>query len=212
MFKSTLIAFLASAIFWGPLVPSQAQLIFDFQEIGGHVVMTSSGTINTAGLVPVGPFDWIGTGIEENGEYDVMGGTNFAVINLSFAFNPGTNFSAWRTIGGPWDLTDLDAEIIGGNRSFATYVLDVDLLEVLPGLGINSDDLVGTLWTTNQSWRFNNQSFESLSMRQGTYIVTDAVTGASITFFIGTGIPEPHGGLLLVLGLAIGGLYRRRAV
>ncbi len=208
--RSSFIALVGLCAWFGSAM-SHGQLIFNFQEVGNDVVMTSSGTINTAGLVSVGPFGWVGVGIEENGEYDVLGSSDIGLINLSFAFNPGTSYAAWATALGPWDTTDLGATILAGSRPFATYVLDNSTNEIFPGLGINSADMSGTSWTPDQSWQFSNQTFQSLQMRQGTYTVTDVVTGASITYLIGSGIPEPTGGLVIAMAAAmIGAVVRRR--
>lgn len=52
---------------------ANAAILFNFQEVGGGVVMTSSGSIDTAGLVSTFSEGWGGAGFE-SGVTDIMGG------------------------------------------------------------------------------------------------------------------------------------------
>jgi len=189
---------------------AKGDLLFDFQEVGGDVVMTSSGSIDTAGLVSTSFNSWSSTGIEENGETDIMGGNSLANnIDTSFGFNAGTDFSAWQT-GNPWDNNFFGFDTITGTRPFTTYTRDGGGIRV-PGLGIFGGDLVGTVWTTDQEWVANGETLAGLGMNEETYTVSDAVSGESITFQIGTSvIPEPSSTLVLGLIFASCSVFRRR--
>jgi len=186
-----------------PASAVSADILFEFREVGSDVTMTSSGTFDTTGLQVVGPYTWGLTGIEENGNHDIMGGTDVGQVDISFAFNSGTDFSQWRSPNGPWTMSDFSAQVTSGEKGFATYVFD-DVGRQVPGLGIERADLEGALWTPDQNWRWTNESFASLGMIVGTYAVSDAVTGETITIRI---VPAPAvAGLLGVAGVA----FRRR--
>jgi hypothetical protein len=187
---------------------SQAGITFTFTEVGGDVTMTSSGTFDTAGLPIVGPFGWGGTGIEENGNHDIMGGTNFGAIDISFAFNDGTDFSQWASANGPWTASDFGPSIDSGSKSFTTYVRDPNLGDIqVPGLGIIRADMNGDLWSPDQNWTWSGQTFASLNMIEGTYTVTDSVTGEYIRFVV---VPAPGTAALACLGLGLASTRRRR--
>ncbi len=186
---------------------SLADIVFQFKEVGNDVIMTSSGTFDTSGLATVGPFNWGGTGIEENGNHDIMGGTNFGQVDISFAFNAGTDFSQWASANGPWTASDFSPVVNGGSKSFTTYVRDPNDNTQIPGLGVVAADTDGALWTPDQSWTWSNESFASLNMIAGTYSVSDSVTGETITFFL---VPGPASMGLMGLGLGLARSRRRR--
>jgi len=175
-----------------------ADILFHFEEVGSDVTMTSSGTFDTTGLIIVGPFEWGLTGIEENGSHDIMGGTDVGQVDISFAFNPGTDFTQWRSAFGPWTASDFSAQVTSGVKGFATYVID-DNGRQAPGLGVERADMNGALWSPDQNWIWTNRSFASLNMIPGTYSVSDSITGETITIQIGV-IPAP--GALALLGVA----------
>lgn len=185
-------------------------LVFTFQEVGGDVVMTSSGSIDTANLVANALEGWGGTGVEENGNTDIIGGTEVGTgLDTSFAFSAGTDFTSWQT-GNPWDSSFFAFDTITGSHDFTTYVRNT-LNQQVPGLGISAVDLVGSVWTPDQEWIALGESFVSMGLNEGTYTVTDAVSSESITFQIGDGgvVPEPSSSLLAGLaGLTL--LLRRR--
>jgi len=192
---------------------AHAGIVFKFLEDGGDVVMTSSGTIDTSKLVLMeSVYGWGGVGIEENGNHDIIGGTTVGAVNMSFRFHDGTNFTAWSSLTGPWATSNFSATVDAGQKGFTTYVRD-DANRQVPGLGIERQDLVGSLWSPDQEWTFSGASFASLQMFAGTYTVTDAQTGEFITFQIGepgNQLPEP--GVLGLAGLALlgAGAARRR--
>src|SRR5262245_16720397 len=88
---------------------ARASIIFRFHEVGGAVVITSSGTLDTTKLVPsLLPVIWVGTGhnTSDTGEPDIMGGTSFGQPNTAFGFHPGTDTSAITNPGGPFWLAN----------------------------------------------------------------------------------------------------------
>ncbi|WP_457394469.1 hypothetical protein [Roseateles sp. P5_E1] len=189
---------------------ANAGIVFTFTESGANVVMNSSGTIDTSKLVlQQGVSGWGGTGIEENGNHDIMGGTAVGGVNMSFGFHAGTAFSAWSAANGPWAQSSFNTTVDAGHKGFTTYVRPVSTQ--LPGIGIEREDLEGTFWSPDQAWTFHNASFASLQMFAGTYTVTDAQTGEFITFQIGAAgnqLPEPDAAALV--GLALLGAYAAR--
>ena len=197
---------------------ARADAVFTFLELGPNVTMTSSGTVNTANLLPAVVQGWGGTGIEQNGSTDIMGGTQVGQVDVSFGFHPGTDFSAWRNAPGPWSQTSLSWLVTAGSEGFATYVRDPSGPQ-LPGLGVERADIVGGLWTPDQSWINLGHSFATLQMNPGTYTVSDAVTHESITFQIGPSAPVPGPivgaglpGLIFAGGGLLGWWRRKRKV
>ncbi|MDR7268264.1 hypothetical protein J2X20_000893 [Pelomonas saccharophila] len=190
---------------------ANAGIVFTFTENGANVVMNSSGTIDTSLLVlQQSVSGWGGTGVEQNGNHDIMGGTSVGAVNMSFGFHAGTNFSAWSSANGPWAQSSFNTTVNSGHKGFTTYIRANGGGPQLPGLGIEREDLEGTLWSPDQTWTFLNSSFASLQMFAGTYTVTDAQTGEFITFQIGAAnhVPEPDAAALV--GLALVGAYAAR--
>ncbi|MFG0251747.1 MAG: hypothetical protein ACF8NJ_02600 [Phycisphaerales bacterium JB038] len=184
---------------------ASADITFTFLETGGNVTMNSSGTFDTTGLPVVGPFGWGSTGLEENGNHDIMGGTDVGAIDISFAFNAGTDYSQWASANGPWTTSSFPWTVNAVKKGFATYVRYPNTNAQVPGLGVEQADLNGALWTPDQSWTWFGGTFASLGMNVGIYTVSDAVTGESITFHI---VPAPAS--LALLGLSGLAIRRRR--
>lgn len=190
---------------------ANAGLVFKFEEVGGDVTMTSSGSIDTSGLVLGATSGWGGTGIEENGNHDIFGGTSFGAINQSFGFNDGTDYSQWASATGPWTQGFFSFSIASGTKSFTTYLRDQGQGPQLPGLGIVSSDLDGTVWTADQNWLASAKTFASLGMIAGTYTVTDAISSEFITIQIGNSVSVPEPTTLAIFALGIFGLASRRS-
>lgn len=201
----------------GAMGQANASVIFTFTEVGGTVKMTSSGVLDTTKLVAVAPRvgTWGGTGIENNdtpGDIDIMGGTRFGQVDVSFGFRAGTDTSDITAPGGPFTKSDFSSASITGSRSFTTYSGFDGAWFRQAGIGVRASDIVGGLWTPDQTWTWGmGQTFASLGLVSGTYTVADALTGEAITIQVGTAtIPEP--GTLGLIGLALAGLAvaRRR--
>jgi len=192
---------------------SYASLVFAFNEVGGNVTMTASGVLNTNNLVARTTVDsWSGTGIEENGNNDILGGTSFGQVNASFAFNDGTDFSAWESATGPWSQSNFGWTVdAGGTTSFTTYVRSDDgAFRQIPGFGLRVEDLVGGFWTANQNWTLLNTSFVSLGLVSGIYTVTDFLTSESITIAVGEVPVVPLPAAAWLFGTGILGLMAAR--
>lgn len=197
---------------------AQAQLFFHFEETpGGDVTMTATGNIDTGDLVPTSNAAWGGIGIQDTGNFDIMGDTGNGQVDVTFAFNPGTDLSPWDAATGPF-ATDNFNWISTATRSFHTYSTDPEN-GIEPGFGAVESDLAGGVWTPDAVWTLAGETFASVGLNEGTYTVTDAVTGAFITIQIGGALPSaappipvpalPLWGMLLLTGL-LGGFGMRR--
>ena len=186
-------------------VTTPADLIFRFTESGGDVLMTSSGVLETANLVPGTLTTFFGTGIENSTSYSIMGnGEMTSNLDTALTFNAGTDFSEWLA-GSPW-TRDFFAWRYTGSKQFSTGTADGPT-GIQPGFLLAAADMVGSTWSPDDSWRFSGGSFASLGLNIGEYTVSDAVTGESITYLI-TNVPEPSG--LTLLGLTSVFVYCKR--
>lgn len=185
---------------------ARAGLVFDFEQVGGDVVMTSSGSIDTAGLASTSFAGWGGTGVYTDGVIDLLGGTDASTIDTSFAFHSGTDFTPWTT-GNPWNTSFFSFSFVG-TKGFATFVNAVGG-GYDPGLAISSSHLVGSVWTTDQIWTATGETLASIGLNPGTYTVTDSVSGEFITFQIGPA-PAPEPATLALFGLGALALGARR--
>lgn len=191
-----------------------ASIKFTYLEVGGNVVMTSSGTLETANLIAGGPDTWAGTGFGNYGNgggiVAMMGSHPSGDLDSSFRFSAGTDLSAWAG-GTPWTSENLGFSRDSGSKDFATYAEDANGFWV-PGILLQSGDLVGTTWTPDNTWSIAG-TFASLNMNPGTYTVSDARTGESITYQIGplnSAVPEPASFVIFGSLLALGTVVARR--
>jgi hypothetical protein len=179
--------------------------------------MTSSGTLDTSKLVLATGFPpytggWAGTGVEEYNDFDIMGSGSFSAANpvgqKRFGFNTGTDISDIANPGGPFSDSSYnpDWSVTSGNKSFVTF-RGYKSSVLYAGIQVFADDMNGALWTPDQTWTNTGGSFASLGLNVGSYSVSDAVTGETITIEVAGGGAVPDGGTTLVLlGGALTGL------
>jgi len=188
---------------------AEASILFQFTESGGSVLMQASGTLNTANLVSVTPSGWGGVGVETNNspESDIMGDTTMGGVDRAFGFNVGTDLSPW--VGSMFTSSNF-GWTSAGTTQFTTYYFTSGLRT--PGIGIALNDMVGALWTPDNSWS-KVGTFGTLGLTVGTYAISDSVTGESITIRIGdqvAEVPEPTSMSLMVIGACVAGIGAAR--
>lgn len=189
--KHTLLNLTAIAVCLGLSGTASAQVVFTFSEIGGDVVMTSSGSIDTADLVAGSLDTWGSFGIQNvaGPTVDVMGDTQVGSTDTGFEFSVGTDFSAWTTQPGAWDSDYFSWTSSTVTTPFSTYSQDGG--PTIPGLNVRAADLSGSVFIPLGGWVATSETFASLGLNPGTYTVTDGNTGASITYQIGGAAPPP---------------------
>lgn len=210
---------LTAACLLGFLVPlsASAQVVFTWSEDASGVTMTTSGSIDTSQLTAVACETWGGYGHQAS-VTDIIGDTEISQPDTCFEFSTGTDFSPWQT-GNPFETSFFSYSSTSVSTPFHTYTRDDDS-NVIPGLGVLASDLSGDIWTPQGSWVADGETLASMGLNTGTFTVTDASTGASVTFTIGSApgapgteaIPAvPLWGLVLgMLSLAFIGLGRLR--
>ena len=209
---------------------ARAGVIFTFTEVGSDVVMTSSGSLDTSKLLSANWYSgapngswaqggWAGTGVESSDDgIDLMGSGSFLVSRSGpqkrFRFSAGTDISAIANPGGPFSDSSYnpDWSVTYGTKSFVTYSGNIGV-NMEAGIQVFAGDMVGALWTPDQTWINTGGSFASLGLNVGSYSVSDASTGETITIEVAGGAAVPDGGATLALlsGALVGlGTFRRR--
>ena len=196
---------------------ARGNVIFTFTEVGSDVVMTSSGTLDTSKLLsanyPASGWQqggWSGTGVESSDDgFDLMGSGEFlggrSDPQKRFRFNNGTDISAIANPGGPFSDSSYDWSVTSGTKSFVTYSGSKGGMQA--GIQVLATDMNGVLWTPDETWINTGGSFASLGLNVGSYAVSDALTGETITIEVAGGGAVPDGGATLVLlGGALTGL------
>jgi hypothetical protein len=140
-------------------------------------------------MVATGPFDVTGmasaaattaaTGRSINddaaGDYVVATtGVGSGTIDTCYRFSGTTDFSALSTPG-PFSATDATATGASGTTPFSLF--DGTKFAVC----INSSQLVGSQFTFDQAWTYGATSLATLGIAEGSYAVTDAVSGVKLT-------------------------------
>ncbi len=188
-----------------------ADVLFAFNEVGGTVTMTSSGSLDTTKLVPSFlPGGFTGTGFQDAGKnIDIIGGTSFGGVDTLFGFSPGTDTSAITNPGGPFIGNNFSAAVTTGSKSFATYSGTTDgWITLEAGISVVGSDISGGIWSPDQNWTWGpGESFVSLGLNIGTYTVSDALTSESVTIQV---VPEPA--TLAFVGIFGGGIFAVRRI
>ena len=178
------------------LSPAQARagLVFSMQEVGSDVVLTATGTVNTAGLTSIGGWGAAAPAIIPD----------FGRITTSLAIPAGTLYTG---LSGPTNFGN------GSGTKATSFSGDPLWLAADAGLlGFPSDYMSGD--SLSASMTFANTTLSNLGVTPGTYTWTWG-TGADADFAelqIGpAAVPEPS--TLVLLGtagvpLGVGAAYR----
>ena len=163
------------------------------QQVGSDVVANGTGAINLTGLTSVGGAQFQVIGIQAEGGF-IVTGTSSALLSDYFGFTGPTNFGRGNFFVA--DTGSGDPSGIGG-RDGSIF---------LPAGYPSGDPLTNSI-------TFNNATFASLGVRQGTYVWSwgTGLPNQNFTLIIGSGVPTPDGGTTVsLLGCALLGLAALR--
>lgn len=189
--------------------PANAAYVVNFTEVGSTVVMTSSGSVNTAALTKFGAGSTSSATIvgPNTSLIQISNGSVPSRIELYSGFTGPTSFGPSSATSGASTIFS-HAFLFSGSSAGASG--DVGRM------GLPENYVSGTALGTNTA-TFNG-SFASLGLTRGTYNWTwgTGATADSFTVNIGPAVapgavPEPATWAMLILGFgAVGGALRRR--
>jgi hypothetical protein len=183
----TVVAALSAVVFGASAAP--AAVLFAFEEVGGNVVGTLSGSLDLTGLFFTNT-QFLGSGITPISAVAAIDGG-------------GAQVSAFSGISGPSSFGS-GGLALGDSSSGSAFRIDGSLGEVSVATTYASlTPLSGTL-------TFLGKSFASLGITAGTYVYT--APSDTITLRFVAAVPLPASVLLLAGALSGLGLMRRRKV
>ena len=164
------------------------------QQVGSDVVANGTGAINLTGLTLFGGAQFQVIGIQAEGGF-IVTGTSSALLSDYFGFTGPTNFGRGNFFVA--DTGSGDPSGIGG-RDGSIF---------LPAGYPSGDPLTNSM-------TFNNATFASLGVRQGTFVWSwgTGLPNQNFTLIIGSGVAGvPDGGSTVsLLGFALLGLAALR--
>ena len=189
-----LFSFIAAAVGLSIASPASAAYTISFQEVGGSVVSTGSGSLNTSALTLVSSF---ATGAQQNGS------GAFASVGIGF-YSSLTSLVGPSSFGSGLGARPADVDLgalVGVSGAFGSLLTPLNY--------ISGSDL-GTSTGT-----YNNSTIVSLGLTPGSYVYSwgQGETADSLTVQIGDvgAVPEPSTWAMMLLGFAgIGAAMRRR--
>jgi len=172
--------------------PAQAYMV-TLEQVGSNVVATGSGPINLTGLTFLRPNLNTGAGIWANMGL-IATGPMRAEVDLYNGFTGPTSFGRGNLFNA--NTGSGDAVGIAGRGVL---------------LGVPQGYVSGA--ALSDSMTFNNATFASLGVRQGTFVWSwgTGLPNQNFTLIIGSGVPTPDGGTtVFLLSFALFGLATLR--
>jgi len=172
--------------------PAQAYMV-TLEQVGSNVVATGSGPINLTGLTFLRPNLNTGAGIWANMGL-IATGPMRAEVDLYNGFTGPTSFGRGNLFNA--NTGSGDAVGIAGRGVL---------------LGVPQGYVSGA--ALSDSMTFNNATFASLGVRQGTFVWSwgTGLPNQNFTLIIGSGVPTPDGGTTVsLLGFALLGVAALR--
>lgn len=177
---------------------AQAAVTFNIQEVGGNVVATGSGAINTTGLTVAATANY--SKFINGGNGGVIVGSG--LIDSVKYTNAATSFQSFGT------TTNFVFASSSTGDEFGLHLADQNSI-FLPVGYVSNTALAGAL-------TINGATLASLNLTPGSYLVR-LVNGDSITVNVGgvsaPAVPEPATWAMMIAGFgAVGGAMRRRQI